>query len=373
MVALGHEVHVVVCDPNNTPTRELHKLAASVTQIDSRKVSPWGLRGLAGRVYNPASLMLAYPNLHGLSDEVSRVLHEVEPDLVWAEEARTAVLVPHGYPIVHSHLDFLFKLNAVRRRSYAANRLHRPNVLSRQRVRDVEIDICRRAQHTMCASNSEARFLRSMGISASYVPVVGPTTAPPDYTRLSKGRLFLFGNPNTAMRAARHDLKTRIWPEVERLGLKLQWHQLGKKPRKGGDPSWEWLEQHFVMHGFVESLDDLFLPGDASVMPYPFDTGGRAKFAVSAGYGVVNIAYEKTFECAQEFTHGVDCLAARDPREFAEFLHEFVSDEALRLRLAEGSRAVYEKHFTMEAVYPKYERVLQIATGSTVEAVPCAS
>ncbi|MBW2405188.1 MAG: hypothetical protein JRF42_15635, partial [Deltaproteobacteria bacterium] len=183
----------------------------------------------------------------------------------------------------------------MRRRSYAASRLRRPSALSQRRLQDLEIDVCRGAQHTMCASRSEADFLKSMGISASYVPVVGPTTAPPDFARLSEGRCFLFGNPNTAMRAARHDLKTRIWSEVQRRGLELEWHQLGKKPREGGDPSWEWLEQKFVVHGFVEHLDDVFLPGDASIMPYPFDTGGRAKFAVSAGYGVVNIAYETTF------------------------------------------------------------------------------
>ena len=89
-----------------------------------------------------------------------------------------------------------------------------------------------------------------------------------------------------------------------------------------------WLEEHFVVHGFVEDLDDVLLPGDASIMPYPFDTGGRVKFAVGAGYAVVNIAYEKTFECSEEFTHGVDCLAAREPAHFAELLAEFVSDDA---------------------------------------------
>lgn len=52
---------------------------------------------------------------------------------------------------------------------------------------------------------------------------------------------------------------------------------------------------------------------------------------------------------------------------------EFVSDDALRLRLAQGSRAVYERHFTMEALYPKYEDILDIASSRNAEAVPCAS
>ena len=351
--ALGHEVHVIVCDPTNERTPELDRIASSVATLRSEEMLPGTPRWLASRVFNPSSLALAYPDLRGLRRSVALVIDRVHPDLIWAEEAFAVLLSSDQVPIVHSHLDFHFKLQSVRSRSFAARRLRRPQALSAKRLQQLEVDVCRRSTHTMCASSSEAEFLQDLGISASYLPVTGPTTPKPDYGRLSEGRLFLFGSPNTAMRAARHDLKTRIWPEIDRRGLELQWHQLGKKPRQGGDPSWEWLEEHFVVHGFVEKLDDLLLPGDASIMPYPFDTGGRAKFAVSAGHGVVNIAYEKTFACSKEFTHEVDCLAARDPAHFAELLNEFVSDGALRLRLAKGSRAVYERHFTMEALYPE--------------------
>jgi len=371
--SLGHEVDVIVCDPTNERTPELDRIASSVAVLHSEEMRPGTPRWLASRVFNPSSLALAYPDLRGLQRSVSSVVDRIRPDLIWAEEAFAVLLCPEGVPIVHSHLDFHFKLRSVRSRSFASGRLRRPQVISAKRLQELEVDVCRRCAHTMCASSSEAEFLRGLGISASYLPVTGPTTPEPDYGRLSKGRLFLFGNPNTAMRAARHDLKSNIWPEIERLGLELQWHQLGKKPRKGSDPSWKWLEEHFVVHGFVHDLDDVFSPGDASIMPYPFDTGGRAKFAVSAGYGVVNIAYEKTFACSNEFTHRVDCLAAHNPSHFAELLGEFVSDDSLRLRLAEGSRAVYERHFTMEASYPRYERILDVATSSGSEVAKCAS
>jgi hypothetical protein len=371
---LGHDVHVIVCDPVNARTAELDRAASSVVVLQSEEMRPGSPRWFASQVFNPSTLALARPNLRGLRTSVQFAIDDIQPDLIWAEEAFAALLSTGKVPVVHSHLDFHYKLKSVRSRSFATNRrLRRPEALSSKRLEQLEVDVCRRAAHTMCASRSEADFLCSRGISASYLPVTGLTTPEPDYSRLSEGRLFLFGNPNTAMRAARHDLRTRIWPEIERRGLDLPWHQAGKKPREGGDPSWEWLEEHFIVHGFVDSLDDLLMPGDASIMPYPFDTGGRAKFAVSAGYGVVNIAYDKTFECSEEFTHGVDCLGARDPVHFAELVNEFVSDDALRLRLAQGSRAVYERHFTMEALYPKYEGILDIASSQHAGAVPCAS
>ncbi|MGB5811551.1 MAG: glycosyltransferase, partial [Polyangiales bacterium] len=310
------------------------------------------------------TLALAQPDLRGLRTAVQRSLGEIEPELVWAEEATAVLLALGSAPIVHSHLDFLYKLKSVRRRSFAATeRFRRPDALSLRKLEALELDLCRKSAHTMCASRSEADLLSQAGVAASYVPVAGPTTPMPDFSRLSEGRLFLFGNPNTAMRAARHDLKTRVWPEVEQCGVRFDWHQLGKVPREGGDPSWAWLNDRFTIHGFVDELGQLFLPGDASIMPYPFDTGGRAKFAVSAGYGVINVAYEKTFECSDEFTHGVDCLAARSPSHFVELLCDLVSDDAMRRRLAEGSRRVYERRFTMDALNDDYVRILESAMG----------
>ena len=362
LTALGHEVHVVVCDPSNEPTPELERLAASVQLVGSEPLRTGSARWLATRIFNPNTLALARPDLRRLRTATHRAIDTVGPELIWAEEASSVVLSLGRAPVVHSHLDFLYKLKVVRRRSFAsAERLRRPDALSRRQLEALEHELCRRSAHTMCASRSEAELLVSLGIRASYIPVAGPTTPPPDFSRLSEGRLFLFGNPNTAMRAARHDLRTRIWPEVERQGHHFDWRQLGRIPPEGGDPSWEWLREHFTIHGFVDDLGSLFLPGDASIMPYPFDTGGRAKFAVSAGYGVINVAYEKTFECSDEFTHGVDCLAATDPRHFAELLRELVTDDAFRLRLARGSRAAYERHFTMEALHGDYARILRSA------------
>lgn len=375
--ALGYEVHVVVCDPMNERTSELDEIASSVITVHSKEMLPGSPRWLLSRVFNPSSLALACPDLRGLRGSASSFIDGIgiAPDVIWAEEVFSVLLADEdiGAPIVHSHHDFHFKLKAVRGRSLSRKRLHRPHALSSKRLREVEVDACRRAVHTVCASRSEAEFLQDLGISASYLPVSGPTIAEPDYDRLSDGRFFLFGNPNTAMKAARRDLETRVWPEVERRRLDLDWHQVGKPPPDTNEPSWKWLEERFVVHGFVEDLGSLFLPGDASIMPYPFDTGGRVKFAVSAGYGVVNVAYEKTFECSEEFTHGVDCLAAADPAHFVELLAELASEEALRRRLARGSRAVYERHFTMEALYPKYEHILDIASKPNTEHVSCAS
>lgn len=359
---LGHRVQVVVCDPTNAHTEELDRRAAGVHVIRTDWSRAWRPATWLARALNPETRDLRFPNLLGLQDEAHATVRSTDPDLLWAEQTASVPLCPHDGPIVHSHADFMFKLRSVRRRSYASW-IRRPDPLTPNGLEKLEVDLCREVAHTMCASQTEADFLCARGVSASYLPVAGPTVPRPSFDEMGECRLFLFGKPNTAMRAARHHLQTEIWPILKQQEMELDWHQLGDEPRPGADPSWSWVEENFHVHGHVGELSSVLRVGDASVMPYPWDTGGRAKFGVSAGYGVVNIAYETTFLCASEFTPGEDSLAASSPEHFVALLGEYSSNAALRRRLAEASRATYERHHTMERQLPRYDEIVRAATG----------
>jgi glycosyltransferase involved in cell wall biosynthesis len=131
------------------------------------------------------------------------------------------------------------------------------------------------------------------------------------------------------------------------------------KPDLTSAEDWNWIQQKFVCHGFVDDLSAMFRMGDASLIPYQEDTGFRTKFVSAAGHGVVNIGYEQTFRCAPEFTPGKNCLAANTPREMAELLNTYAGDVNWRLRLGEASRVLYENQFSFEAQLPKYNQVLE--------------
>ncbi len=57
---------------------------------------------------------------------------------------------------------------------------------------------------------------------------------------------MLFGNPNTAMKTARRDLQTRVWPDVGRGRLNLDWQQLEKVPSDTDEPSWFCSAEHLA-------------------------------------------------------------------------------------------------------------------------------
>lgn len=363
LTELGHEVHLIACDPDAPIEREIEAMAASVTTVRGRPLRKPSLAWLLARTLNPETLMLRLPDLRGHRSDVARALDIIRPDLVWAEEQLTAVMVPDNTPYVLGHVDFYFRLMQVRA---GFRKLRRPNTMTPSALERFEYDVSRRARMTLVCSKTDAALFRKRGIPAEYIPVVGPTLPPPDTQHLSPGRFFLFGKANTAMRAARQHFRTVVWPSMS-SDLRREWHQVGDPPRDASsDPSWQWLSANFEIHGFVDDLTALFKFGDASVMPYPHDASGHAKYSVSMGYGVVNIAYEQAIRSTPELVAGSNCLAPTSPAELIEALREYRADAGLRRRLAEGSRETYERYLSFESQLPRYEQLVAAASGSVV-------
>lgn len=357
LVALGHEVHVIAINPKGELEPAIEKLAHQVITVRTPKPRRFSLPWLASRAFNFETLLLRMPDLAGHRTELVRALDRISPDLVWAEEQLTGVLVPDGMPFVVSHVDFFYRLMRVRD---TFRTVRRPNALTNSQLKRRELDICRRARITLVASETHAQEFREHGIRAQYIPVVGPTLPPPDPKRTSGGRFFLFGKANTAMRASRQHLRTELWPLLDDE-LRKDWHQVGDPPKEAGrDPSWEWLTANFTVHGFVDKLEDLFMLGDASVMPYPID-GSHAKYSIGMGYGLAHIGYAEAMRSTPELVHGENCLMGESTQDVIDVFRQFRADPALRQRLADGARSTYEAKFSFEAQVKNFGELLRQA------------
>ena len=359
LTRLGHEVHLIACDPDAAIEPGIAAMAASVTTIRAHRPRRPSLKWMIARAFNPETLLLRLPDIFGHRSEIKRALDKIRPDLVWAEEQLTAVFVPEGVPYVLGHVDFYFRLKRVRS---TVRKLRRPNTMTQAALERFEYDLSRRARVTLVCSATDEALFKQRGIAAAYIPVVGPTLPPPDPKRFSAGRFFLFGKSNTAMRAALQHFRAEVWPALD-TELRRDWHQVGDPPQKGAnEPGWQWLTENFKVHGFVDDIAALFQYGDGCVMPYPFDASGHAKYSVSMGYGMVNIGFEPAFRSTPELEAGVNCLAPSSTAEMVDALRSFRLDAGLRRRLADASRATYEQCFSFEAQLPRFERLLAIAS-----------
>lgn len=379
LAALGHEVHLAVCGGRLEVEPEVQRLAHRIHWIEA---APGSLsERVLSRVFQLDTLRLQRPDRDGFATQLGELAQRLGADLAWADTVFGIAVAPREQiPTIYGHYDFLHLLKAVRAESRPSPRLRdlyrgragwqafraairRPESMSRTRLAELELRHCREAALVVSVSASVVDSLRSRGVAAEHVPIVGPTLEPPANALGEVPRLFLFGNHNTANRAVLSEIRARLWPGVARRGAKVEWHQVGQYPEAELDEDWEWARGTFDrLHGFVPSLPSVMRPGDISLVPYGFDTGFRTKFTVAAAHGVVSAGYPETFQCAPEFTPGEDCLVGAGPEELAEEIHRVACSRAERLRLALAVRATYERHFTFEAQLDKYARAIERAS-----------
>jgi glycosyltransferase involved in cell wall biosynthesis len=379
LTELGHEVHLAVLGPRTDEIDpDVRKRAAKVHFIEPRE-TPTLLRPVE-RILNPETFSLRFPQAHGYADALAALAKQTAPDLIWADSTFTLAYAPRrDYPVVFGNYDFLFKLKAVRRetqrrvslsdlrdpRALRRRFVRRPDAYSMRSLEKFELEITSEAAHVMCVSASEADYCRDHGIAATHIPIVGPTTPLPSLELPDRApRFFLFGNHNTAHAAALAEIRRSLWPALVRIGVRPEWHQIGKAPGRADD-DWRWMEKTFDhVHGFVADLGDVFGVGDVSVVPYRHDTGFRTKFTVAAGYGVVSAGYTETYLCAPEFKPGVDCISDRDAEGLAQQFARIIKEPAWRKTLGIAARKLYEREFTFEAQLPRYAAIVEAATAA---------
>jgi hypothetical protein len=309
-------------------------------------------------MFRAETLPFRFPDWGGLRSQIAALGDRLKPDLIWADHMYALLLSPKDRPIVYGHLDFLYQLQPVRKTVHK-RWLKRPDAIRTSSLKKVELDLCRATRFVVSVSQTDLEIFESIGVPSLYMPVIGGYIARRDVPPHNVPRAFLFGRSNTAMAKQRQNVREDIWPHLKNT-TNLEYHLVGDEPSTK-DETWRWFEQNFLRHGYVADLASVFAPGDLCLIPYKDDTGFRAKFVTAAAHGLVNIGYEETFRCATEFIPGENCLAARDGAHFAALLEQYASDPAMRARLANASRALYDEKFTLRALLPTYQHLLDVA------------
>lgn len=357
MTDLGHEVHLVACNPRHEARDDVTSRVASVSYAVTVPPSRRSLDFLIARVFRHETLPFRFREWGGLQAQALAAIDRLKPDLIWADHMQSLLIAPREYSIVYGHLDFLYQLQPVRRAAHKG-RIRRPDVISTAKIKTTEQEACRKARFAVSVSLTDLAVFEELGVPAIYMPVTGQWVPDPGAVPQGPVRAFMFGRPNTAMNMQRRNLRDDIWPHLKPNNPNIEWHMVGDAPAKKDD-TWQWVERNFKTHGFVENLGTVFRPGDLCIVPYRDDTGFRAKFVTAAGHGLVNVGYDESFQCAREFIPGENCLAAPSGAEFARRIEEYAASRGMRNRLAAASRQLYEDKFTLKAHLPTYADVLR--------------
>lgn len=113
-----------------------------------------------------------------------------------------------------------------------------------------------------------------------------------------------------------------------------------------------------TLTGFVEDVRPLVASSSASVVPIRVGAGTRLKILESMATGVPVVSTTKGAE-GLDVKHGEHLLIADSAQEFAESVVRLLRDSDLRNDLITSARNLVMTKYDMEAVIPKFEKLVQ--------------
>jgi len=308
-----------------------------------------------------ASLPARLPSCRrDLQAEMTRLVQETEPGLVWAQHFAPAVVAIHSgdLPVVYVHHDWLYRIKALRN--------HRP-VDPRQK--SLEEELVRRAAAVVTGSateRDEITAIRARGVH--YIPVSYESVSV-DATRPESGRhpilIHLGGMGATASRDGLLAFFDKAWPAISQLGLKLRVvGDIAEAPPR--------LKEHLVRvecTGFVPDLRSVLRPFDLNLIPWSHATGQRTRLPSAFNHAQVVVAVRAGVSCHPEAQDGINCRLIDCLEQMPAVIAELVDDADQRFRLGTAAKKTFETCFVRSALLPRYAAVLESVASQTLRGV----
>jgi glycosyltransferase involved in cell wall biosynthesis len=218
-------------------------------------------------------------------------------------------------------------------------------------ARELEAAWLPRYEEALTASSEDAEIARAIapGIKVTVYPNAIPFVPLP--AAVERDVVAFSGNleyhPNVS--AVRY-FRNEIWPVLRERWPSLVWRLIGKNPgavrqHTNGDPRIE-------LSGPVKSGIDELAAAKVVVVPLLAGSGTRFKVieAWAAGRAVVSTTIGAEGLPAR---HGENLLIADDACRFGDSVSQLLTSPALRARLGETGRALFESELTWEAAWQK--------------------
>jgi hypothetical protein len=227
-------------------------------------------------------------------------------------------------------------------------------------LRRAEISLIRRSSAILSVSASEAKEIEALtAVPSVYVPIVAETLGlrasnPKD----GRPRIWFYGGSGaTANRWMMRHLRETLFEIVSRRCPSVEFHHIGSTGTSTTDVR-NWLEEHFVSHGFVPDPSSLFAAGDICLIPYQHDTGFRTKIPELLSCGVIPAGYAVSFVCCPELVSGTNCVASDSPIHLADEIARVLEDAVLRKSLSRGASETFRREFMVGRLDGRYRALL---------------
>jgi glycosyltransferase involved in cell wall biosynthesis len=234
-----------------------------------------------------------------------------------------------------------------------------PALIAAERLKEIELDVIRRADATILLSQYEYDLVGRLAPEASRVliPIVRPVPGRLAGYEDRNGVLFVGGFKHAPNVDAVHFLCGSIWPLVREIlpdaTLKIA----------GPDAPDEIAAYHapsggVEMLGFVEDLGELYRTMRLTVAPLRYGAGLKGKVVASLAVGMPCVATPEAAEGMAD-RDAADILVADDARTFARAIVKVHSDRDLWYRMSDAGVAHAERNFSVGVTTQRIRGLLE--------------
>lgn len=302
--------------------------------------------------------------------DFKQTVAQLRPDFIWAEHRVPAMLAERaatGVPIVYSHHDWEWALRQLRHEAKKETLGRGQNLRARFGVWQTK-----RAEHATvrgvaaCVSGSvtEAAEFRELGARrAAYFPT---TYEPADLgggRRDAAGRLRIIhlggmqGSRNQL--SVSRFLKHSWFPSCDRHVASPELWMVGSMKSAPDELMDELRRARAVCTGFVRDLGEALRPGDIHVVPWELATGTRTRIPVALNHAQALVSTRAAASCLPELRDGENCVLVEDLGEMGRAIAALLDDPARRQRIARAGRETFLRHFTREALQPRFQQFVE--------------
>lgn len=283
-----------------------------------------------------------------LLPQLLQLVEKIKPHLIWAQhfESTRLALMQKQVPVVFSHLDWLYRIKALRK--------SKKEDLSLQLAEEA---VVRQAQGIVSGSKVECQQLRAVGgrnvfyIPTAYEAISFNVLEPPSPdVRL----VHLGGLSATSNRIGLERFFDVVWPEL--ATDKLAFYVIGDVSK--ASPSLATRLASVKCTGFVPDLSAVLRPYDIHVIPWEFDTGQRTRLPVAFNFAQAVLATRASIGGFPEASHNGNCYLVDRLEDMVPVIRFLLENPGERVRLGRAARQTFENNFVRSVLLSRYEAVV---------------
>lgn len=230
------------------------------------------------------------------------------------------------------------------------------DIWAAQKMREVELDVIKKADATMVVSNAEKPMLQKLLPSSKIALVPIPVVIPGRLKEFSERQhiVFLGGYDHLPNIDAVKYFVREIWPKISKRLPNVKFIIAGNKM----PDEFSALASNTVqLVGFVKDLQEFYSSCRLSVVPLRFGAGIKGKILTSMSFGVPNVVTSIGAE-GMNLTHNKNVLITDTPDDFANAVINTYTQPDVWQKISDNGLKYVQESASFSAVSQQIENLL---------------